>query len=101
MVLIQTADGQQFLGASQLSLHIAVFRADASLQSQSAVAPQLPLGAKTMGSLNQSHEQSSANRPDVGNLPELIGDLVFATLRQEFPPRLLSQLLHHVQLLVE
>src|SRR5215471_13874088 len=101
MVLIETADGNQFLGASQLSFHIAVFRTDASLQSQSAVSPQLALGAKTMGSLNQSHQQGSANWPDVGNLPELIGDLVFATLRQQFPPRLPPELLHHVQLLIE
>src|SRR5215472_16897601 len=49
MILIETADGKQFLGASQLSFHIAVFRTDASLQSQSAVSPQLALGAKSMG----------------------------------------------------
>src|SRR5215469_10759342 len=54
-----------------------------------------------MGSLNKSHQQGSANRPYVGNLPEPASDLVFATFRQQFPPCLLPQSLHHVQLLVE
>ena len=101
MVLIETADGNQFLGASQLSFHIAVFRTDASLQSQSAVSPQLALGAKTMGSLNQSHQQGSANWPYVGNLPELTGDLVLVTLPQQLPPCWLPQPLRHVQRFVE
>src|SRR5215831_19659001 len=56
MVFIETTNRKEFLRASQLAFHIAVFRADARLQSQSAVRPQLALGAKTIGSLNQDRK---------------------------------------------
>src|ERR1700693_2675718 len=49
MVFIQAANGEQFLGAPQLAFDIAVFRADPGLQRQSAVGPQLPLGANRWG----------------------------------------------------
>ena len=89
--LFKTANRNKFLRASQLAFHIAVFRADARLQSQSAICPQLALRAKTMRSLNQSQQQGSANRPYVGNLLKLTGDLVFATLGQQFAPYSLAQ----------
>ena len=54
-----------------------------------------------MGRLNQGHRQSRANRPQGGNLSELGGDGLLATLRQQFAARLLAQVLQHVQLLIE
>jgi len=39
VVLVETPDGEQFLGASQLSFDITVFRTGTSLQCQPAVGP--------------------------------------------------------------
>src|SRR5690242_9182841 len=101
MVFIKAANGNKFLRAPQLALHITVFRADPGLQSQSAIRPQLALSTKTIGGLNQSHQKRSPNRPYVGNLLQLTGDLVLATLGQQFAPHLLAQLLQDVQMFVE
>src|SRR5260370_37842381 len=54
-----------------------------------------------MRRLDQRYRQRRANGPERWNLPELGGDGVFPTLRQQVSPRLLSQMLQHVQLLVE
>src|SRR5437899_10232451 len=54
-----------------------------------------------MRRLDQRYRQRRTNGPERWNLPELGGDGVFPTLRQQFAPRLLSQMLQHVQLLVE
>ena len=54
-----------------------------------------------MQRLDQRYRQRRANGPERWNLPELGGDGMFPTLRQQFSPRLLSQMLQHVQLLVE
>ena len=69
MVLVQAANGDLFLGASQLALDIAVFPAGASFQGQSAVGPQLSLGAETMRRLDQSHHEGRTNGPERRNLP--------------------------------
>ena len=37
MILVETPDGEQFLGAPQLPFHILIFRTRASLQGQPAV----------------------------------------------------------------
>src|SRR5215467_11564028 len=68
VIFIEPANGKQFLGAPQLALHIAVLCTNAGLQSQSTVRPQLSLGAKTGGSLNQSHQEGGADRSHIGNL---------------------------------
>src|SRR5215469_13791003 len=69
VIFIEAANGKHFLGAPQLALHIAPFCTDARLQSQSAIPPQLTLGAKTGGSLNDRHQESGADRSHIGNLP--------------------------------
>src|SRR5208282_4209177 len=46
MVLVEPADGQEFLGAFDLAFHEAVLPTDAGLQRQPAVRPELPLGAE-------------------------------------------------------
>src|ERR1019366_5749376 len=101
VVLVQSPNGKHFLRAPHLTFHQTVFPTGASLQGQSAVGPQLPLGTETMWGLNQSHRQGRSNRPQVRNLSQLRGDGMLATLRQQFPPSLLAQVLQHVQLLVE
>ena len=57
VVFVQAANGDLFLGAPQLAVDIAVFPADPGLQRQSAVGPQLALGAETMRGLDQRHRQ--------------------------------------------
>src|SRR3989442_6212446 len=54
-----------------------------------------------MRRLDPRYRQRRTNGPERWNLPELGGDGVFPTLRQQFSPRLLAQMLQHVQLLVE
>ncbi len=54
-----------------------------------------------MRRLDQRYRQRRANGPERWNLPELGGDGVFPTLRQQIAPRLLSQMLQPVRLLVE
>src|SRR5258707_13700891 len=78
-----------------------VFPAVAGFQSQSAIGPELSLGAKPMRGLDQSHRQSRANRPQGGDLPQFGSDGMLATLRQQFAPGLLAQGLQHIQLLIE
>jgi hypothetical protein len=54
-----------------------------------------------MRGLDQRYRQSGTNRAQRGNLSQLGGDAMFATLRQKFASRLLAQVLQHVQLLIE
>src|SRR5712692_11296925 len=101
VIFIQAANGNLLSGAPQLAFDIAVFPAVAGFQPQSAVGPELALGAKPMWGLDQRHRQSGANRPQRGNLPQFGGDRMLATLRQQFSPGLLAQVLQHVQLLIK
>ena len=69
MILVQTPNGDLLLGAPQLALEVAVFPASAGFQCQSAVGPQLSLGAETMRRLDQRYHQRRANGPERRNLP--------------------------------
>src|SRR3989442_476349 len=51
MIGIETSQGRLSLGPLQLASAEAVFSADPRLQCQTAVCPQLPFGAESMGSL--------------------------------------------------
>src|SRR5713101_7579990 len=64
VILVEAANGHLLFAAPHLALHVVVFPAVASFQAQSAVGPQLSLGAKTMRGLDQSHRQCRANRPE-------------------------------------
>src|SRR6266581_7118475 len=101
VVFVQAPNGKQFLGTPHLTFDQAVFRTDAGFQGQSAIGPQLSLAAETMRSLDQGHRQRRANRPQIRNLSQLRGDGMLSTFGQQFPPRLLTQVLQHVQLLIE
>jgi hypothetical protein len=46
MVLVESADGEEFLGTLDLAFHKAVLPTDAGLQRQAAISSELPLGAK-------------------------------------------------------
>ena len=79
VVFVQAANGDQFLRASQLALRVAIVPAGVNLQGQSAIGPQLPLGAKTMRRLQQRNQQCRPDRSYVGNLPQLAADGMLAT----------------------
>src|ERR1700690_263457 len=70
VIPIESAYRHELLGAFELSLQNAVFAADGSLQSQTAVGPELPLGAEAMRGLNQSDQQSCPNRANGRNLAQ-------------------------------
>src|SRR6266542_4487862 len=101
VVLVQAPNGKQFLRTPHLTFDQAVFRTDAGLQGQSAIVPQLSLAAETMRSLDQGHRQRRSNRSQIRNLSQLRGDGMLATLREQFPPGLLTQVLQDVPLLIE
>src|ERR1017187_10156178 len=101
VVFIQAPNRDQLFRTSELAGGITVFPANSGLQGQSAVGPELPLAAEPVRGLNQSHRQRRAYRPQVRNLSQLGGDCMLPIYRYQFPPRLLTQVLQHVQLLVE
>jgi hypothetical protein len=68
VVLVQAQHRDSLSVSSQVSSHIAVFAAVVSLESESAVGSQLPLGAKTMRCLEQRNQQRGTNRTQIRNL---------------------------------
>src|ERR1700690_467430 len=100
VISIEPAYRHSLLGSSELSLHNAVFAADGSLQSQSAVGPELPLGPEAMRRLNQGDQQGCPNRTNRRNLAQQSHRSVFLTLRQQIAPHLLTQNLQCIELLV-
>src|SRR5207245_3925603 len=68
---------------------------------RSEVGSEVLDGAETMRGMNQVHRQSRANRSQGGNLPQFGSDRMLVTLRQQFAPGLLAQVLQHVQLLIK
>ena len=101
VVLVQSASGNQFLRVSQLAVAVAVLCAGANLQGQSAIGPQLPLGAKSLWSLQQGNQQRRPDRPHVRNLPQLVADGMLATFHQQIVPGQPVQSLHRVQWFIE
>ncbi len=81
VILIETTKLLWFLGTLQLSGHVAVLRTVVRLDRQTAVGPQLPLGAEAMGGLDQRDQQSGSNGTNRGNLPQPFGRALFSALR--------------------
>ena len=68
VVVIETTNHQWFLGTLELPFDVTVICAGVCLESQTAVGPQLPIGAESVRCLDQGDQESSPNRTDVGNL---------------------------------
>ena len=68
VILIEPTQLLWFLGTLQLSSHVTVLRAVVRLNRETAVGPQLPLGAKPMRRLHQRHQVSRAKRANTRNL---------------------------------
>jgi hypothetical protein len=100
VVLVQAPNGRQFLRASHLTFEKTVFRTGAGLQGQSAIGPELLLGSETMRGLDQATASAARIGPRHGICRSLA---VIACLRlsANSPPRLLPQVLQHVQFLIE
>src|SRR6516164_5899026 len=101
VVLIEPAQRRWFLGTLQLSTHVPVLRTVAGVDRQSAVRPQLPLGAEAMWGLDQRDQQSGAHRTDRRNLPQQFRGPMFPALSQQIPPHGLTQRSQSIELLVE
>jgi len=70
VILIKPTQLLWFLGTLQLSGHVTVLSAVVRLNRETAVGPQLPLGAETMRGLDQRDEQRGSDRPDGRNLAQ-------------------------------
>src|SRR5580700_10038536 len=92
MILIEPTQLLWFLGTLQLSSHVTVLRAVMRLNRETAVGPQLSLGAETMRGLDQRDEQRGSDRADRRNLAQEFGCALFATLGQQILPHRLAQL---------
>src|SRR6266853_5113289 len=68
MILIEPTNLLGLLRTLQLSAHVTVLRTVARIDRQSAVCPQLPLGAETMRRLDQRDEQRGSDGADRRNL---------------------------------
>jgi hypothetical protein len=66
MICVESPNGQESFGSFELPLDKTVFPAAVGFQSQTAVGP--PFGAKTMGRLNQSDQESCPNGSNQRNL---------------------------------
>src|SRR5437879_10567456 len=62
VIFIQTPGREKFPRALQLAGHEAIIRTGVRLQGQTAVSPELPLGAETMGRLEQSDQDRKSTR---------------------------------------
>ena len=91
MVFIETTKHQEFLGTSQLTFHVAVFGTAVCLDRQTAVGPQLPLGAKTPGRLDQRYQESGTDRTDTRNLTQQFRRAMFPALGEEIPSHFSAQ----------
>src|ERR1700690_29815 len=98
VIPIESAYRHELLGSSELSLQNAVFAADGSLQSQTAVGPELPLGAEAMRGLNESDQQSCSDRTNRRNLAQQIRRVVLLALHQQIASDLLTKNLQCVEL---
>ena len=70
VILIEPAQLLGFLGTLQPSSHVTVLRAVVRLNRETAVGPQLSLGAETMRGLDQRDEQRGSDRADRRNLAQ-------------------------------
>src|SRR2546427_5741644 len=100
VVGVESANGQEPFGALELALDKTVFPAAVGLQSQTAIGPELPLGAKAMRRLDQSDQQSRPDRTNRWNLTQPLHRGVLAALGQEIKPHPLAQNSQGIELLV-
>src|SRR2546427_4961878 len=91
VIFIQTPGREKFPRALQLAGHEAIIRTGVRLQGQTAVSPELPLGAETMGRLEQSDQQGDSNRAEEWNLSQHVSRAMSPALGQQFPAGFLAQ----------
>src|SRR4029077_1657214 len=82
MTSIQPADGGRLLRALQLTANITVLGTAVRFNPKPAVSPELPLGAKTMGCLQDRQDERRPDRADERNLAQQFCGAVFGSLGQ-------------------
>src|SRR5437879_11791934 len=100
VVGVEPANSQEPFGALELALGKTVFPAAVGLQSQTAVGPQLPLGAKAMWRLDQSDQQSRPDRTNRWNLTKPIHRGVRAAIGKQLTPQLIAKNRQAIDLMV-
>src|SRR4030095_14810318 len=68
---------------------------------ESAIGPQLPLGAESVWRLQQGHQQRGANRTDGRNLAQTPHRRMSAALSDQIVARLMMQGAEEIELLIE
>src|SRR5712691_6075280 len=81
VIVIQPANRDRLLGALQLSLDIPVLGTAVRLDCKPTVAPELSLGAKPVGRLQQRDQKGRSDRTDRGDLTEQLRRAVLPALR--------------------
>jgi len=81
VIAIQPANRDRLLRASQLSFDIPVLGTAVRLDSKTTVAPELSLGAKPVGGLDQRDQQGRPNGTDRRDLTQQLRRAVLPALR--------------------
>jgi|SRR5215475_7396489 len=100
MILVEFADGDHLLGASELSADHAVLRTVARFQSQTTLGPELPFGAEPVWRLNEREQQDCSNRTDRRDLAQQPRGVVFFAFGEQLLSHLLMPNPQAVKLLV-
>ena len=100
MIVIQTAHRDALPVALQFPSYIAVLAAVVSLDCETTVGPQLPLGTEPVWCLQQRHQQRCTYRTDGRNLAQQFDGIMFVALRQQIASRFLAHRLQQIQLLI-
>src|SRR3989475_11422291 len=81
VIAIQPANRDRLLRALQPPLDIPVLRTAVRLDSKTTVAPELSLGAKPVGGLDERDQKGRSDRTDRGDLTERLRGAVLPSLR--------------------
>src|SRR5579863_539485 len=91
VIAIEPAQRDRPLRRAQLPIDVAMISAAVCLDSQTAVSPQLPLGAKAIRRLQDRDQLRRADRANRGNLAQQFRCLVLGALGEQLAPHLLTQ----------
>src|ERR1700675_1589630 len=91
VIAVEPAQRHWSLRGLQLPFHVPMIGAAVRLDGQSAVRPQLPLGAEAMRRLENGDQQGRADRSNRRNLAQQFRCLVFGALGEQLAPHLPPQ----------
>src|SRR5271156_4382954 len=100
-VAVQSANGDLFLRSFELPVDLTVIGTAFCLDTQSAVGPQRPLGAKTVRGLQNTQQYGGTDRTDRGDLAEQFPRRVFLPPCHQPPALLFTSRPQRIELWVE